>query len=93
MLSTVSVNLVDSDLGFVLLTDASAYMIGAASEQVLNDGRHVPVAFKTRVLVEGHRRTGTPREKEAYTIVVALRTWAGYIALHPVTVCKDHQSL
>ena len=24
---------------------------------------------------------------------MALRNWAGYIALHPVTVCTDHQSL
>ena len=24
---------------------------------------------------------------------MALRKWAGYIALHPVTVCTDHQSL
>ena len=26
-------------------------------------------------------------------MVMALRKWAGYIALHPVTVCTDHQSL
>ena len=24
---------------------------------------------------------------------MALRKWAGYIALHPVTVCTDHQRL
>ena len=35
----------------------------------------------------------SPREKEAYAIVMALRKWAGYIALHPVTVCTHHQSL
>ena len=35
----------------------------------------------------------TPREKQAYAIVMALRKWAGYIALHPVTVCTDHQNL
>ena len=34
-----------------------------------------------------------PREKEAYAIVMALRKWAGYIILHPATVCTDHQSL
>ena len=41
----------------------------------------------------GQRRTWTPREKEAYANVLALRNWAAYIALHPVTVCTDHQSL
>ena len=51
------------------------------------------MAFWSRVLAEGQRRTWTPREKEAYAIVMALRKWAGYIALHPVTVCTDHQSL
>ena len=93
LLSAVGLHLVDPDRGFVLRTDASDYAIGAVLEQVLDDGRHVPVAFWSRVLAEGQRRTWTPREKEAYAIVMALRKWAGYIALHPVTVCTDHQSL
>ena len=41
---------------------------------------------------KGQRRTWTFREKEAYSIVMALRKCAGYIALHPVTVFRDHQS-
>ena len=93
LLSAVGLQLVDADRGFVLRTDASNYAIGAVLEQVLGYGRHVPVAFWSRVLAEGKRRTWTPREKEAYAIVMALRKWAGYIALHPVTVCMDHQSL
>ena len=93
LLSAVGLHLVDPDRGFVLRTDASDYAVDAVLEQVLDDGRHVPVAFWSRVLAEGQRRTWTPREKEAYAIVMALRKWAGYIALHPVTVCTDHQSL
>ena len=93
LLSAVGLHLVDPDRGFVLRTDASDYAVGAVLEQVLDDGRHVPVAFWSRVLAEGQRQTWTPREKEAYAIVMALRKWAGYIALHPVTVCTDHQSL
>ena len=93
LISAVDLHLVDPDQGFVLRTDASDYAVGAVLEQVLDDGRHVPVAFWSRVLAEGQRRTWTPREKEAYAIVMALRKWAGYIALHPVTVCTDHQSL
>ena len=83
----------ENTINFSLRTDASDYAIGAVLEQVLDDGRHVPVAFWSRVLAEGQRRTWTPREKEAYAIVMALRKWAGYIALYPVTVCTDHQSL
>ena len=51
------------------------------------------MAFWSRVLVEGQRPTWTPPEKQAYAIVMPLRKWAGDIALHPVTVCTDHQSL
>ena len=93
LLSAVGLHLVDPDRGFVLRTDASDYAVGAVLEQVLDDGRHVPVAFWSRVLAEGQRRTWTLREKEAYAIVMALWKWAGYIALHPVTVCTDHHSL
>ena len=63
LLSAVGVHLVDPDRGFVLRTDASDYAVGAVLEQVLDDGRHVPVAFWSRVLAEGQRRTWTPRGK------------------------------
>ena len=51
------------------------------------------MAFWSRVLAEGEKRTWMYREKEAYAIVMGLRRFAGYIALSPVTVCTDHQSL
>ena len=91
--SAVGLHLVDPDRGFVLRTDASDYAVEAVLEQVLDDRRLVPVAFWSRLLAEGQRRRWTPRGKEAYAFVMALRKWAGYIALHPVTVCTDHQSL
>ena len=93
LLSAVGLHLVDPDRGFVLRTDAPNYAVGAVLEQVLDNGRHVAVAFWCRVLAEGPKRTWTPWEKMAYAIVMALRKWAGYIALHPVNVCTDHQSL
>ena len=83
----------DPDKGFVLRTDASDYAVGAVLEQVRCDGTHVPVAFWSRVLAEGQRRTWTAREKETYAIVCALRKWSGHIGLQPVLVCTDHQSL
>ena len=51
----MGLHLVDPDRGFVLRTDASDYAIGAVLEQVLDDGRHVPVAFWSRVLAGGQR--------------------------------------
>ena len=56
--------LVDPDKGFVLRTDASDYAVGAVLEQVRDDGSHVPVAFRSRILAEGQRRTWTGRENE-----------------------------
>ena len=51
------------------------------------------MAFWSRILAEGQRRTWTTREKETYAIVCALRKWSGHIGLQPVVVCTDHQSL
>ena len=82
--------LVDPNKGFVLRTDASDYAVGAVLEQVWDDGSHVPVAFWSRILAEGQRRTWTAREKETYAIVCALRKWSGHIGLQPVVVCTDH---
>ena len=45
LLSAVGLQFVDPDRGFVLRTDASNCVIGAVSEQVLENGRHVPIAF------------------------------------------------
>ena len=83
----------DPDKGFVLRTDASDYAVGAVLEKIRDDGSHVPVAFWSRILAEGQRRTWTAREKETYAIVCALRKWSGHIGLQPVVVCTDHQSL
>ena len=83
----------DPDKGFVLRTDASDYAVGAVLEQIRDDGSHVPMAFWSRILAEGRRRTWTAREKETYAIVCALRKWSGHIGLQPVVVCTDHQSL
>ena len=85
--------LVDPDKGFLLRTDASDYAVGAVLEQVRCDATHVSVAFWSRVLVKGQRRTWIAREKETYAIVRALRKWSGHIGLPPVVVCTDHQSL
>ena len=90
LLGQLGLFLVDLDKGFVLRTDASDYAVGAVLEQVRDDGTHVPVAFWSRILAEGQRRTWTAREKETYAIVCALRKWSGHIGLQPVVVCTDH---
>ena len=93
LLGQLGLFLVDPDKGFVLRTDASNYAVGAVLEQIRDDGSHVPVAFWSRILAEGQRRTWTARDKKTYAIVCALRKWSGHIGLQPVVVCTDHQSL
>ena len=93
LLSAVGLHLMELDRGFVLRTDTLDYAIRAVLEQVLDDRRHVPVAFWSQVLVEGLRLTWTRCEQEAYAIVMALRKWVWYIALHPMMICTGHQSL
>ena len=93
LLGQLGLFLVDPNKGFVLRTDASDYAVGAVLEQVWDDRSHVPVAFWSRILAEGQRRTWTAREKETYAIVCALRKWSGHVGLQPVVVCTDHQSL
>ena len=90
LLGQLGLFLVDPDKRFVLRTEASDYAVGAVLEQVRDD---VPVAFWSRILAEGQRRTWTAREKETYAIVCALRKWPGHIELQLVVVCMDHQSL
>ena len=49
--------LVDPNKGFVLHTDASDYAVGAVLEEVRDTAMYVPVAFWSRILAEGQRRT------------------------------------
>ena len=93
LLGQLELFLVDPDKGFVLRMDASDYAVGAVLGQVRDDRSQVPVAFWSRILAEGQRRTWTAREKETYAIVCALRKWSGHIGLQPVVLCTDHQSL
>ena len=82
---------VDPDQPFVLHTDASDWAVGAVLQQQ-REGRLVPVGFFSRKL-GGSQLNWTPREKETYAIVVALRKWAGWIGFQPVVVKIDHRSL
>ena len=87
---------VDPDKPFVLRTDASDRAVGAVLEQQreVAPGRtgYVPVGFFSRKLGKS-QLNWTPREKETYAVVSALRKWAGWIGLQPVLILTDHKSL
>jgi hypothetical protein len=89
--------IIDPDKPFVLRADASDKAIGAVLEQerVLKEGSppvRVPVGFFSRKLGKS-QLNWTPREKETYAIVAALRKWSGWVGLQPVLVTTDHKSL
>ncbi len=73
----------------MLRDDASDFAMGAVLEQQ-KEGTWVPVAFHSRKLAKG-QRNWTPREKETYAKVSALRKWAGWIGFQPVVVKTDHR--
>ena len=84
------------DQPFVLKTDASGKAVGAVLEQEreFSPGEKgwVPVGFFSRKLAKG-QLNWTPREKETYAVVSALKKWAGWINFQPVKVVTDHKSL
>ena len=89
--------IIDPDRPFVLRADASDRAIGAVLEQEreVEPGAkpvRVPVGFFSRKLGK-NQLNWTPREKETYAIVAALRKWSGWIGLQPVVVTTDHKSL
>ena len=81
----------DVDQPFRMQCDASDAAIGAVLLQ-LKDGVWRPVSFFSRKLARS-QKNWTPREKETYAIVAALRKWGGYIGYQPVVVSTDHKSL
>ncbi len=63
------------DRPFLLKTDASGWAIGAVLEQE-KDGVWLPVAFHSRKLAKS-QGNWTPREKQTYAIVAALKNGRG----------------
>ena len=87
---------VDPDRPFILRADASDKAVGAVLEQerevTTGETKAVPVGFFSRKLGK-HQINWTPREKETYAVVSALKKWEGWIGLQPVLVTTDHRSL
>ena len=92
LLQRLELNIMDPDCPFVLRTDASNYAVGAYLCQ-MKDGVERPLAFWSRKLTKGQRNGWSPREKETYAIVEALKKWSGWIGLQPVVVKTDHRAL
>ena len=82
---------VQLDKPFKLHCDASDLAIGAELCQQFGE-KWLPVAFFSRKLAKA-QLNWTPREKETYAIVAALRKWSDLIGFQPVLVATDHKAL
>lgn len=79
------------DEPFQLWCDASGVALGADLRQFIEEAWRT-VALYSRKFARS-QLNWTPREKETYAIVAALRKWAGIIGFQPVEVLTDHRSL
>jgi hypothetical protein len=80
------------DLNLRVTADASDLALGAALEQINEDGKTQPIAFESKKLHDAELNYPT-NEKELFAIVHALRTWRHYLHGRRFTVQTDHFSL
>jgi hypothetical protein len=80
-----------ADQGYTLVTDASAYAIGAALN-VERDGVPVPLAFHSRTLTTAERKWAT-YDRELLAVYDAVRRFRNIIEGRVVTVFTDHKPL
>ena len=76
---------------FAIAVDASAVAIGANLLQVV-DGIEHPICYFSKRLNK-HQQNYATIEKEAFALILAVRTFSVYFGSHPVTVYTDHSPL
>ena len=86
-LSTVTLGTIDERLPFTVESDASEHAISATLNQ-----QNCPVAFFSRALNNSELRYSSI-EKEATSIVEAIRKWAHFLTGRRFTVVTDQQSV
>jgi hypothetical protein len=77
---------------FTLFTDASNFAIGAVLTQLGEDGTYMPIAYLSHQLNKTQQNWATI-EKEAYSIVYALKKWRHYLYGRPFKIFSDHKPL
>ena len=93
VLNIPAFNLYKLDAPFYIRCDSSDWTVGCTLEQYDPQAqKHFLMAFCSKKLAPGQKKW-SPREKEAYTIVEALRKYRTWIGNNPVWVVTDHKSL
>lgn len=82
----------DENLPIIITCDASPYGIGAVLSHILPDGREAPIAFSSRTL-NSTERNYSQLDKEALSIVAAVKKFHHFIYGQSFTVVTDHKPL
>lgn len=77
---------------FVLMTDASEVASGSVLLQANEVGDKLPVAYFSKKFTESERNL-TVYEKEALSIVLALKRFQGFLEVRPFYLITDNQAL
>ncbi|MBL4703531.1 MAG: DDE-type integrase/transposase/recombinase, partial [Flavobacteriales bacterium] len=77
---------------WVILTDCSAYQMGAVLCQLDENGREHPVCYASCSLTEAQQKYGIT-DREGLAVVWAVRLWRHYLYGSPVVVVTDHSAL
>jgi hypothetical protein len=83
---------VDFTKPFHLFTDASDLALGVALTQLAEDGSHKPVAFASAKF-SGAQLNWSTIEKEAYSVIYALKKFEHLLFGHEIHLWSDHNPL
>ena len=82
----------DFNHDFVLETDASVKGLGAIFSQSKSDDKLHPIAYASRVLLNGERHYSIT-ELETLAVVWAIQHFHAYLYGHNVTIFTDHSAV
>ena len=82
----------DLNKHFTLEVDASHFAVGGVLSQLSSDQSLHPLAYFSTTL-QGSQLNWSVTDKEAYTLVMAMRHWHVYLARNHFTLHSDHNFL